>query len=206
MVDTIEEVLDFAETHRDRQRRGRVQSRAGQPASRTRRRRPGAHQRGNEAESNMTASAGNRARRRVLIIVENLPSRSTGACGRRRPRCSERLRGVDHLPHRQGLRARYEEIDGIHIYRYPLPLEAEGALGYLVEYSLALFGTPSAWRGRCASRAASTSSTPAIRRTCSSSSAASSSCRSARASSSTTTTSTRSCTRPSSAGATSSTS
>jgi glycosyltransferase involved in cell wall biosynthesis len=30
-------------------------------------------------------------------------------------------------------------LNGIHIYRHPLPLEAKGALGYLVEYSTAIF-------------------------------------------------------------------
>jgi glycosyltransferase involved in cell wall biosynthesis len=34
---------------------------------------------------------------------------------------------------------RYELLDGIHVFRHPLPLEADGALGYLVEYSSALF-------------------------------------------------------------------
>ncbi len=38
-----------------------------------------------------------------------------------------------------GYEKRFEEIDGIYIYRHPLPLEAEGALGYLLEYSAALF-------------------------------------------------------------------
>ena len=35
--------------------------------------------------------------------------------------------------------SRYEVLDGIHIYRHPLPLEAAGALGYLLEYGAALF-------------------------------------------------------------------
>jgi glycosyltransferase involved in cell wall biosynthesis len=33
----------------------------------------------------------------------------------------------------------YEMIDGIHIYRHPLPLEAKGKLGYLLEYASALY-------------------------------------------------------------------
>ncbi len=33
----------------------------------------------------------------------------------------------------------YELLDGIHVFRHPLPFEADGALGYAVEYSWALF-------------------------------------------------------------------
>ena len=33
-------------------------------------------------------------------------------------------------PTGKGYEKKYEEIDGIHIYRHRLPLEAEGALGY----------------------------------------------------------------------------
>jgi glycosyltransferase involved in cell wall biosynthesis len=39
----------------------------------------------------------------------------------------------------KGHETRYEAIDGIHIYRHPLPIEASGALGYALEYSTALF-------------------------------------------------------------------
>ncbi|SCB08384.1 Glycosyltransferase involved in cell wall bisynthesis [Bradyrhizobium shewense] len=35
--------------------------------------------------------------------------------------------------------AAYESIDGIEVYRHPLPLEARGKLGYLAEYSSALW-------------------------------------------------------------------
>lgn len=38
-----------------------------------------------------------------------------------------------------GHTARYEEIEGIHIYRHPLPLDAAGLGGFVVEYSAALF-------------------------------------------------------------------
>ena len=41
-------------------------------------------------------------------------------------------------PTGKGYDRRTEVIDGIHIYRHGLPLEAEGALGYLLEYSTAL--------------------------------------------------------------------
>jgi glycosyltransferase involved in cell wall biosynthesis len=44
-------------------------------------------------------------------------------------------------PTGKGCEKHFEEIDGIAIYRYDLAVEASGALGYLVEYSLALFWT-----------------------------------------------------------------
>lgn len=85
------------------------------------------------------ASAG---KRRVLILVENLPS----PFDRRVWQEATTLHANGYLvsiicPTGKGYESRYEEIDGIHIHRYSLPLEAEGAKGYLIEYSLALFHT-----------------------------------------------------------------
>jgi len=42
-------------------------------------------------------------------------------------------------PTGKGYEKKHEVIDHIHIYRHNLPLEGEGALGYLLEYSTALF-------------------------------------------------------------------
>ncbi|MEZ7951479.1 MAG: glycosyltransferase family 4 protein, partial [Halioglobus sp.] len=42
-------------------------------------------------------------------------------------------------PTGKGYEEKYECLDGIHIYRHPLPPEAEGALGYALEYSVALY-------------------------------------------------------------------
>ncbi len=42
-------------------------------------------------------------------------------------------------PAGRGYEKRYEEIDGIAVYRHPLPAEASSPLGYAVEYSVALF-------------------------------------------------------------------
>src|SRR5437868_9100488 len=83
------------------------------------------------------ASAG---KRRVLIIVENLPS----PFDRRVWQEATTLHANGYqvaiiCPTGKGCEARYEELDGIHIYRYKLPMEAEGALGYAIEYSAALF-------------------------------------------------------------------
>jgi glycosyltransferase involved in cell wall biosynthesis len=44
-------------------------------------------------------------------------------------------------PTGRGCEAHFEAIDGIHIWRYDLPTEGAGALGYLAEYSVALLRT-----------------------------------------------------------------
>ncbi len=79
-------------------------------------------------------------RRRVLILVENLPS----PFDRRvwQEATTLRAHGFDVsivCPTGKGCELHYELIDGIHIYRYDLPTEGDGALGYLVEYSAALW-------------------------------------------------------------------
>lgn len=78
--------------------------------------------------------------RRVLIIVENLPL----PFDRRVWHECQTLHGAGAevaviCPTGKGYEARYEEINGIHIYRHDLPLDASGALGYLLEYGAALF-------------------------------------------------------------------
>jgi glycosyltransferase involved in cell wall biosynthesis len=78
--------------------------------------------------------------RGVLIIVENLPvpfDRRVWS-----EACTLRDAGYDVsviCPKGKGAKAAFEILDGIHIFRHPLPLEARGALGYLLEYSTALF-------------------------------------------------------------------
>lgn len=78
--------------------------------------------------------------RRVLILVENLPS----PFDRRVWQEATTLHASGYVvsiicPTGKGYEQYYELIDGIHIYRYDLPTEAEGALGYLVEYTAALW-------------------------------------------------------------------
>ncbi|AWN35449.1 glycosyltransferase family 4 protein [Methylobacterium radiodurans] len=77
---------------------------------------------------------------RILIIVENLPV----PFDRRVWSEATALRRAGHTvsvicPTGRDAEARYVEIDGIHVYRHPLPHEGHGALGYLVEYASALF-------------------------------------------------------------------
>src|SRR3954454_6373939 len=80
--------------------------------------------------------------RRVLILVETLPS----PFDRRVWQEATALRDAGYVvsiicPTGEGYESRYEEIDGIAIYRYKLPMEADGAIGYALEYSAALFWT-----------------------------------------------------------------
>lgn len=78
--------------------------------------------------------------RRILIIVENLPSPFDRRVWQEATTLRQHGYEVSIIcPTGKGYTEKYEEIDGIHIYRHNLPLEADGALGYLLEYSTALF-------------------------------------------------------------------
>jgi glycosyltransferase involved in cell wall biosynthesis len=76
---------------------------------------------------------------RVLIIVENLP------CPFDRRVWQEALALRAHgyevsiiCPKGRGHDKGYEVLEGVHIYRHPLPVEADSALGYGFEYAFAL--------------------------------------------------------------------
>jgi glycosyltransferase involved in cell wall biosynthesis len=78
-------------------------------------------------------------KRRVLIIVENLPC----PFDRRVWQEARTLTGAGYLvsiicPKGKGHDKSFEQLDGIAIYRHSLPVEASGALGYALEYSWAL--------------------------------------------------------------------
>ena len=78
--------------------------------------------------------------RRVLFLVENLPS----PFDRRvwQEACALRDAGYTVsiiCPTGRGYERKDETLDGIRILRYDLPTEGEGPLGYLLEYSVALF-------------------------------------------------------------------
>jgi len=78
--------------------------------------------------------------RRVLIIVENLPSPFDRRVWQEATTLYENGYQVSIIcPTGKGYEKKYEIIDGIHIYRHSLPVEADGAVGYLFEYSAALF-------------------------------------------------------------------
>jgi glycosyltransferase involved in cell wall biosynthesis len=78
--------------------------------------------------------------KRVLILVENLPS----PFDRRVWQEATTLRDAGYVvsiicPTGKGYEKKFEAIDDIHIWRYPLPVEGNGALGYAIEYATALF-------------------------------------------------------------------
>ncbi|MGD0192702.1 MAG: glycosyltransferase family 4 protein [Rhizomicrobium sp.] len=78
--------------------------------------------------------------RGVLIIVENLPvpfDRRVWAEARTLRDAGYEVSVI--CPKGKGATEAREILDGIHIYRHPLPFEATGAMGYLLEYSTALF-------------------------------------------------------------------
>ena len=80
--------------------------------------------------------------RRVLMLVENLPS----PFDRRVWQEATALRDAGHVvsiicPTGKGYERRFEVIDGIHIYRYPVALEASGVIAYALEYGVALAWT-----------------------------------------------------------------
>jgi glycosyltransferase involved in cell wall biosynthesis len=80
--------------------------------------------------------------RRVLILVENLPSPFDRRVWQQATTLHTHGWQVSIIcPTGKGCEAAYECIEGVHIYRYTLPNEAEGALGYLLEYSAALWHT-----------------------------------------------------------------
>lgn len=78
--------------------------------------------------------------RRVLIIVENLPVPFDRRVWQEATTLKANGYQVSIIcPKGKGFDVGYEVVDGIHIYRHALPLEAEGALGYAMEYGTALF-------------------------------------------------------------------
>jgi glycosyltransferase involved in cell wall biosynthesis len=84
----------------------------------------------------MTASPG---KWRVLIIVENLPC----PFDQRVSQEALALRSHGHAvsiicPKGRGYDRGHEVLEGVHIYRHPLPVEANSALGYGLEYASSL--------------------------------------------------------------------
>ncbi len=84
----------------------------------------------------------------MLILVENLPA----PFDRRVWQEARTLRDAGYIvsiicPTGRGCERKFEAIDGIHVYRYNLPIEAASAAGYALEYAVALAWTFAlAWR------------------------------------------------------------
>src|SRR6266705_2436764 len=86
-------------------------------------------------------SSGSRPKR-VLILVENLPSPFDRRVWQEATTLRENGYEVSIIcPTGEGCEKSCETIDGIRIYRYELPFEAAGARGYAIEYAAALFHT-----------------------------------------------------------------
>ena len=80
--------------------------------------------------------------KRILILVENLPSPFDRRVWQEAGTLRDAGYGVSIIcPTGKGCEKKHELVDGIDIWRYDLPREGSGALGYLVEYSAALFFT-----------------------------------------------------------------
>lgn len=78
--------------------------------------------------------------KKILIIVENLPLPFDRRVWQEANALKERGATVSIIcPRGKGYEKKFEVIDDIAIYRHSLPKEADGALGYLAEYSAALF-------------------------------------------------------------------
>jgi glycosyltransferase involved in cell wall biosynthesis len=77
--------------------------------------------------------------RKLLMIVENLPVPFDKRVWNEATTLKAHGYGVSIIcPKTPQYPLGYEVIDGIHIYRHPLPKEANGAFGYLLEYGTAL--------------------------------------------------------------------
>lgn len=79
-------------------------------------------------------------KKHILIVVENLPVPFDRRVWQEANTLMENGAKVSIIcPKMKGYTKSYEMINGIEIYRHSLPVEAKGAWGYLMEYSMALF-------------------------------------------------------------------
>ena len=79
-------------------------------------------------------------KKKVLIIVENTPVPFDPRVWKEASSLFQTGYEVTVLcPRYERYRKGYEVIDGVQIYRHPMPVEGNGTLGYLLEYLCALF-------------------------------------------------------------------
>lgn len=79
-------------------------------------------------------------RRKVLIIVENAPVPADPRVWKEALALREADYDVTVLcPKQKGYIKGYEKIEGIHVYRHPMPKEGAGPFAYIWEYCCALF-------------------------------------------------------------------
>ncbi len=78
--------------------------------------------------------------RKILIIVENLPVPFDRRVWQEaRALCHAGAQVAIICPIGNGYSERYQYLEGIHIYRHPLPANGSGAVNYIFEYGAALF-------------------------------------------------------------------
>jgi glycosyltransferase involved in cell wall biosynthesis len=93
-----------------------------------------------ETRSGASDIPGTPRRRSVLILVENLPVPFDRRVWQEATTLKDDGYGVFVIcPAAKGMERRYEVIEGVHIWRFPLPAEGAGAVGYAIEYGAALF-------------------------------------------------------------------
>ncbi len=79
-------------------------------------------------------------KKHILMVVENLPVPFDRRVWQEANTLKENGADVSIIcPQMKGYEKKFEQLNGIDIYRHPLPQEANGAMGYLLEYSVALF-------------------------------------------------------------------
>jgi glycosyltransferase involved in cell wall biosynthesis len=79
-------------------------------------------------------------KRQALIIVENLPVPFDTRVWKEAIALREANYEITVLcPKGKGYERGYELLDGIHVYRHPMPEEGDSPLGYVLEYGCALF-------------------------------------------------------------------
>jgi glycosyltransferase involved in cell wall biosynthesis len=80
------------------------------------------------------------ANNRVLIIVENMPVPFDSRVWKEATSLRKLGYQVTVLcPRGKNYRKNYELLEGVHIYRHPMPAEGNSPLGYVKEYGVALF-------------------------------------------------------------------
>jgi glycosyltransferase involved in cell wall biosynthesis len=79
-------------------------------------------------------------KRKILIIVENLPVPFDGRVWKEAQALHQHGYDVSVLsPRGKGFQKAHEILEGVHIYRHAMPSEGNTPLGYIVEYTVALF-------------------------------------------------------------------
>ena len=79
-------------------------------------------------------------KKKILIIVENIPVPFDTRVWMEATSLQKNGYEVSVLsPRGKGAEKRHEVLEGIHIFRHPMPREGNSALGYVYEYSSALF-------------------------------------------------------------------